>query len=106
MPSRLRQPASATTATRNKRPTFPGYVGAPARSIDVAIALSSPHVQRLVASLLVVVAAWSSAWADASAEAKKLFDEGRALVKDGDYVEACARFERSLVLEVALGTEA
>lgn len=38
-------------------------------------------------------------------ESTKLFDEGRALAKDGKYAEACAKFEASLALDPAVGTK-
>jgi len=42
----------------------------------------------------------------AAAEGKRLFEEGRTLAKQGDYVAACDRFARSLELDSqALGTE-
>jgi hypothetical protein len=42
----------------------------------------------------------------AAAEGKRLFEEGRTLAKQGDYVGACDRFARSLELDPqALGTE-
>lgn len=38
-------------------------------------------------------------------EADRLFDEGRNLAKQGNYVEACARFTKSFEIDHALGTE-
>ena len=38
------------------------------------------------------------------ARAQALFDEGRALVKRGDYKSACARFARSFDIEPGIGT--
>ncbi len=38
-------------------------------------------------------------------EAERLFEEGRALAKDGKFPEACERFTRSLELDHAVGTE-
>lgn len=38
-------------------------------------------------------------------EAQQLFDEGRALMKEGKYADACPKFEKSLSLDPALGTE-
>jgi hypothetical protein len=35
----------------------------------------------------------------------KLFEEGRALAKEGKFAEACDRFERSLKLDPAIGTQ-
>jgi tetratricopeptide (TPR) repeat protein len=40
-----------------------------------------------------------------SAEASRLFDEGRAAAKQGDYPAACVLFERSLKIERAIGTQ-
>ena len=61
-------------------------------------------MQRLVASLLVVVAAVSSASADDAAKAKKLWEEGRGLAAKGDYATACGKFEDSYQLDPAIGT--
>lgn len=38
-------------------------------------------------------------------EADRLFEEGRALAKEGKFVEACARFTKSFEIDHALGTE-
>jgi tetratricopeptide (TPR) repeat protein len=57
-------------------------------------------VRGLVA--VVVVALTATAWADA--ESTKLFEEGRALAKEGKYEEACATFAKSLELDRAPGT--
>jgi hypothetical protein len=38
-------------------------------------------------------------------ESSKLFEEGRALAKDGKYVEACVKFSQSLALDPAVGTK-
>jgi tetratricopeptide (TPR) repeat protein len=57
-------------------------------------------VRVLVAAL--VVALTQAAFADA--ESTKLFEEGRALAKDGKYDEACAKFAKSLELDRAPGT--
>src|SRR5512143_835447 len=40
-----------------------------------------------------------------SADGAKLFEEGRALAKDGKYVEACDKFAKSLELDPAPGTK-
>ena len=45
-----------------------------------------------------------SAHAD-PAEALRLFDEGRALAKDGKYAEACERFGKSIAIQRTIGTE-
>lgn len=42
--------------------------------------------------------------ADAKAAAEQLFDQGRALMKEGKAAEACPKFEASLELDPALGT--
>jgi hypothetical protein len=60
-------------------------------------------VRRLLVALVVVGAASS---ASANDRAKKLFEEGRALMKSNDYAAACAKFEESDRIEKALGTEA
>lgn len=38
-------------------------------------------------------------------EADRLFEEGRALAKDGKYAEACSRFTKSFEIDHAIGTE-
>lgn len=38
-------------------------------------------------------------------EADRLFDEGRALAKDGKFAEACEKFTRSFEIDHAVGTE-
>lgn len=52
----------------------------------------------------VLCGAASLAAADPDPEAKRLFEEGRALVDQGKTAEACAKFAQSLELERALGT--
>lgn len=54
------------------------------------------------AVLLVGVVA--TARANPPPESTKLFEEGRALAKEGKYAEACAKFEKSLELDRAPGT--
>src|SRR5690349_10992929 len=56
---------------------------------------------RLLAIAL-VVGLGATAWADT--ESAQLFEEGRALAKDGKYEEACTKFARSLELDRAPGT--
>ena len=43
--------------------------------------------------------------ADGGADADRLFEEGRALAKAGQYAEACDRFAQSLAIERTIGTE-
>ncbi|CAN5466354.1 hypothetical protein BH11MYX1_BH11MYX1_55420 [soil metagenome] len=43
--------------------------------------------------------------ADGGTDADRLFEEGRALAKAGNYAEACDRFAQSLVIERTIGTE-
>lgn len=57
-------------------------------------------VRVLVAALVVALTATASA----DAESTRLFEEGRALAKDGKYEEACAKFDKSLQLDRAPGT--
>ena len=57
-------------------------------------------VRVLVAALIVALTATASA----DAESTKLFEEGRALAKEGKYEEACAKFDKSLQLDRAPGT--
>jgi hypothetical protein len=57
-------------------------------------------VRVLVAALLVAL----TGPAAADAESTKLFEEGRALAKDGNYEEACDKFAKSLQLDRAPGT--
>jgi tetratricopeptide (TPR) repeat protein len=60
-------------------------------------------VRVLVAALVVGWIATAAAQGP-SEESTKLFEEGRALAKDGKYEEACAKFEKSLALDRAPGT--
>lgn len=60
-------------------------------------------VRGLVAALVVGWVATAAAQGP-SEESTKLFEEGRALAKDGKYEEACAKFEKSLALDRAPGT--
>lgn len=55
-------------------------------------------------STLVLVGLVSTARANPPPESTRLFDEGRALAKEGKYAEACAKFEQSLELDRAPGT--
>lgn len=59
-----------------------------------------PMVRVLVAALVVGLAGTAAA----DTESSQLFEEGRALAKDGKYEEACAKFARSLELDRAPGT--
>jgi hypothetical protein len=58
----------------------------------------------MLRALAIVCLAVGSAHAQ-TPESTKLFEEGRALAKDGKYVEACAKFETSLALDPAVGTK-
>lgn len=60
-------------------------------------------MRALVATLVVGWVAIAAAQGP-SEESTKLFEEGRALAKDGKYEEACAKFEKSLALDRAPGT--
>jgi tetratricopeptide (TPR) repeat protein len=60
-------------------------------------------VRGLVAALVIGWVAIAAAQGP-SEESTKLFEEGRALAKDGKYEEACAKFEKSLALDRAPGT--
>ena len=55
-------------------------------------------------SIIGVVIATATAFAEPSPEAQALFEQGRALAKDGNYSEACDRFERANKIEYAVGT--
>ncbi len=46
-----------------------------------------------------------SAHADGGAEADRLFEEGRAFAKAGQYAEACDSFAQSLAIDRTIGTE-
>lgn len=59
---------------------------------------------RALVALLVAGLAATAAADGPSNESTKLFEEGRALAKDGKYEEACAKFARSLELDRAPGT--
>lgn len=57
-------------------------------------------------ALLMVVALGAPAAAQApDPEGVKLFEQGRALAKAGKHKEACAKFEQSLALDPAIGTQ-
>jgi hypothetical protein len=58
-------------------------------------------VRFLVSMLLVATTTIAAA---ENPEGARLFEEGRALAKEGKYAEACARFEESLALDRAIGT--
>lgn len=58
----------------------------------------------MLRALAIVSLAFGVAHAQ-TAESTKLFEEGRALAKDGKYTEACAKFETSLALDPAVGTK-
>lgn len=45
------------------------------------------------------------AHADGGADADRLFEEGRAFAKAGQYTQACVRFAQSLAIERTIGTE-
>src|SRR3954464_7500471 len=62
---------------------------------------------RAVAVIVGLVIATSSAasFAQNVAEGAKLFEEGRALAKDGKYAEACDKFAKSLTFDPAPGTK-
>lgn len=55
--------------------------------------------------LLAVLCSSVVAHAQPSSEADRLFEEGRALAKAGDFAGACDRFAKSLELDHSLGTE-
>jgi len=57
-----------------------------------------------IAAVAIVAPAAADPSGDA-AEAAKLFEDGRALAKQGDYTGACTKFAKSLELDHALGTE-
>lgn len=54
---------------------------------------------------LLLVLGSTVARADETPASRQLFEEGRALAKDGRYVEACFKFTKSLELDHAVGTE-
>jgi hypothetical protein len=58
----------------------------------------------ICAVAFVVLASFATAVAQPANDADTLFNEGRALLDQGKYVEACAKFEASLKLSDALGT--
>lgn len=61
-------------------------------------------IRALMTVLAVGIGATASAQTPNPAGAK-LFEEGRALAKDGRYEAACAKFEQSLALDPAIGTQ-
>jgi hypothetical protein len=61
-------------------------------------------IETMLRALAIVCLAVGTAHAQ-TPESTKLFEEGRALAKDGKYAEACAKFETSLSLDPAVGTK-
>jgi hypothetical protein len=57
-----------------------------------------------VATLGLAVSVATPSWAEGPTEGEKLFLEGRKLMDEGSFDEACQRFERSYALEGALGS--
>src|SRR5262245_58569014 len=53
---------------------------------------------------VLVLALTATAAAQGGGESAKLFEEGRALAKDGKWTEACDKFAKSLELDHASGT--
>lgn len=47
----------------------------------------------------------ATAWADAEADAQKLFEDAKSLVRAEKYIEACPKLEESQRLDPALGTQ-
>ena len=68
---------------------------------------SRHRTMHLAALLLVAVLPAAPALADdlAKITAEQLFQEGKALARQGEYTEACARFAASQRLEPAIGTQ-
>ena len=62
-------------------------------------------VQKLAAIVGLCLIASTADAQNAQGEGSKLFEEGRALAADKKYVEACAKFEKSLELDPAPGTK-
>jgi len=58
---------------------------------------------RIVCLLTLLVATRVNA--QPSSEADRLFEEGRSLAKEGKYVEACEKFEKSFAIDAGVGTE-
>jgi len=63
-----------------------------------------PELMQRYLAMVLVVAFGATAHAQAP-DGAKLFEEGRALAKAGKYREACAKFEKSLELDPAIGTQ-
>lgn len=57
------------------------------------------------ASIIVLVSLFAAPVRAQNADAEAQFDEGRKLMKHGDYAEACKHFDASEKLEPAVGTE-
>jgi len=63
-------------------------------------------MRALLASVFLLVwTAIATAQGQPNPQGAVLFEEGRALAKDGKYAEACAKFEKSLELDPAIGTQ-
>jgi tetratricopeptide (TPR) repeat protein len=56
-------------------------------------------------ALVVSLASCAVAAAQPDPEGARLFEQGRALARDGKYAEACEKFARSLELDPAIGTQ-
>ncbi len=56
-------------------------------------------------ALLVAICAASPARAEDAISAERLFERGRELWRDGRFEEACAKFEASMALDAAAGTQ-
>ena len=61
-------------------------------------------MRKLFIIVIAIIGVVSHAHAQ-TAESTKLFEEGRALAKAGNFTEACAKFETSLSLDPAVGTK-
>lgn len=67
--------------------------------------LFQPHLAGACLGLLLAVWSAGARAEETDSPAVNLFKQGRALVGEGKYAEACPKFEASLALEVGVGTQ-
>ena len=63
------------------------------------------RVGALTSIFVLVLTAVATAQPQPNPEGARLFEEGRELAKDGKFEQACDKFEKSLELDPAIGTQ-